>query len=130
GQRRLLMSAARETVNKLANWLSEYMGTLAGEEKFRKDDTGHHQLLIADSISLCTIALKKDVASFLKGLTINIPTPNLDNACSCWRNSASLARRITGTTHITWLGRKARNMSIMRIGKRGNVGTDDRRILT
>lgn len=78
GQRRLLISAARETVDKLAKWLSEYMGTLAGEEKFHKDEIGHHQLLIADSISLCTIALKKDVASFLKGLTINIPTPDLD----------------------------------------------------
>lgn len=78
GKRRLLKSAARETVIKFARWLSEYMASLPKEEKFRNDKTGHHQLLIADSISLCTIVLKKDIASFLRGLTVKIPSQELD----------------------------------------------------
>ena len=78
GQRRLLKSAARETVDKFARWLSDYMRSLPDEVKFQKGEAGHRLLLIADSISLCTILLKKDIASFLKGLGIAAPPQDLD----------------------------------------------------
>jgi hypothetical protein len=54
------------------------MAELSNEEKFRRQDHGHRQLLIADLISLGTIVRRNEIESFLRGLECNIPTQELN----------------------------------------------------
>jgi hypothetical protein len=68
GTRKIDMAKAEEAIGYILDSPSLQIKGLKKKEKFRREDTGHLQLLIADFIALGTIVRHNEIRSFLKGL--------------------------------------------------------------